>query len=175
MGGGLDLADKWSKERSSLNHDILSNNYFRWALTPGRSEYADAAIKGVDLLYDDADEQAEFKITKERIDAWPEIKSKIMNLLSRTITEFDPYSSGFDVLNSYMSNENIEWLREVISNRVIFKYRLRDWTTDVENAVNKIDLEMKNIRANKSTIENLRSSVDILISIFSMKGYYHAG
>ncbi len=50
-GGLFDLMGKWFQERSSLNHDILSNNYFRWALTPGRSDYAETAIKGMNKKF----------------------------------------------------------------------------------------------------------------------------
>ena len=165
-GGVFDLMDKWSQERSSLSHDILSSNYFRWSLTPGRSGYAEAAIKGMTKEAFPSDEQTDFEKTKERLDAWPEIKSKVLNLSNRAMTEFNPFSSGFDILSSFMSADDMKWLKEVSRHEMIDRSRLKQWETDVENAVKKIDSEFNNIRINKATIEELRAAVDDLIDIF---------
>jgi len=174
-GGVFDpLLDAWSQERSSLNHDVLSNNYFRWALTPGRSGYAEAAIKGMAKDVFPSDEQTDFEKTKARLDAWPEIKSNILRLSNRATTEFDPDSTGFDTLSSLMSEEDVQWLREVNRREIIDRYRLDQWKLDVECAVEMIDSVFNNIRTNKSTIEALRSAVDRLIDIFSGKGYFYA-
>jgi hypothetical protein len=171
-GGGFDLMDKWSQERSSLSHDILSSNYFKWSLTPGRSGYAEAAIKGIAKDAFPLDERTDFQKTKERLDAWPEIKSKVLNLSNRVMTEFNPYLSGFDALSTFMSKDELQWFGEVIRYEVTDRCRLEQWKTDIESAVKKIDSEFNNIRTNKATIEELRSAVDNLIDIFSGKGYF---
>ena len=173
-GGGFDLLDAWSQERSSLNHAVLSNNYFRWALTPGRGGYAEAAIKGMTKDTFPSDEQTDFEKTKKRLDAWPEIKSKVLRLSNRATTGFDPDSTGFDILSSRMPEEDVQWLREVNRREIIDRYRLDQWKSDVECAVETIDSVFNNIRTNESTIAELQSAVDRLIDIFSGKGYFYA-
>jgi hypothetical protein len=174
IGGYFDLVDdEWSQQRSYLNHTILSNK-FRWALTPDRSKYAEAAIRGVDEnQFSDPDEQTDFIETKKRINSWNEIKQKLITHAKKITTEFNPHSSGFSLLSSSLPPSDISWIQEIVRNETFSKFGLEQWITNVEEAVERIDSEMDNIRKNKSTVRELRDATDELISVYSGKGYFN--
>lgn len=166
--------DEWSQHRSYLNHTELSNG-FRWALTPDREGYADAAIKGVRNKYTDSDEQADFEETKERIDKWPVLKKQILDHTQKITSDFNPYKSGFDVLHSYLSNDDISWLQDIVKTDMVIRFKLDQWKKDVAQSVNKIDNELVNVKEGKTTIKELRTSTDNLKNIFSGRGYFNYG
>jgi|GEM_PF-2835448 len=171
LGGFFNIAnDLWSQQRSYLNHTVLSN-YFRWALTPDRAEYAKAAIGG-NKAYTEPDERDDFEEVKKRIDAWSDVRMQILDHMKKVSIEFNPYTSGLAFISSFLSQSDIIFLNEVVQNETVIKYKLEEWKSDIDKAMKKIDLELNNIRNNKSTIKDLRVAVDELICSFSERGYF---
>lgn len=166
--------DSWSQHRSYLNHTELSNG-FRWALTPDREDYADAAIKVKSKEYPDVDEQADFEETKKRIDGWPALRMRILEHAQKITSDFMPYASGFDMLRTHLTNDAISWLQETVKADMVSRFKLDQWKKDVAQSVSKIDSELINVREGKSTIKELRSAADNLKDIFSGRGYFNYG
>lgn len=166
--------DEWSQHRSYLNHTELSNG-FRWALTPDREDYADAAIKSMRKQYPDPDEQADFEETKKRIDGWPELKRQILDHAQKITSDFNPYAAGFKVLHSYLASDDITWLRDIVKADMVIRFKIDQWKRDMAQSANKIDDELINVRKGKTTIKDLRTVTDNLKDIFSGRGYFNYG
>lgn len=167
-------SDEWSQHRSYLNHTELSNG-FRWALTPDREDYADAAIKGMNMQYSDPDEQGDFDETRKRIDGWPALREKILVHAKQITSYFNPFESAFNVLNLYLAAEDILWLRDIVKEDILTRFKIDQWKNDVIQTIKKIDIELKNVREGKSAVKDLRVATDNLKEVFSGRGYFNYG
>ena len=151
----------------------MSSNMFLAAFTPGRAVYAEAAIKGMDQsAFQDPIKQKEYIWTKTRIEAWPLIKEKALDLASRVLVEFDPLSSALDHVSSELREEDMLRLRSIIRTETIARYRLDQWQTDVQHSIEQIEAHFAKIKVNTSTIDDLRTAVRTLVAICSGKGYF---
>lgn len=166
--------DEWSQHRSYLNHTEFCNG-FRWALTPDREDYAEAAVKGVAKEYADPDEQADFEETKKRIDGWPALRTQMLEHAQKITSEFNPYVAGFEMLRFHLSSDDISWLQEIVKADMVSRFKLNQWQEDVAQSVRKIDSELIKVREGKSTVKELRSAADTLKDIFSGRGYFNYG
>jgi hypothetical protein len=151
-------------------------NRFRGALTPDREEYAMAVIlNSAQYNVSDSEEQDYYNDTKDRINAWPDIKRELREHAQQINTDFMPYSSLLRGLSDSLNEEDILWLDDILKKELRKLFRLDDWVEQVQKAMESIDKEIEMIRNMRiSSIIALRTATDVLNrEIYAGKGYFN--
>lgn len=171
------LKGAWWEEKRRLHHNDL-DNAFKSIVDPGMEKLTEEILHG---HYDNPDslrsldikEVRQIASLKERIVKWDALKTELIDHARKAMTEFDPYLSGFSLLAT-MPQGDKAWLHAALKDEASKKYRINEWISAVELAVDKVDAELTKVRDRKEPIKDLGSAIKKLSELFAGKGYFYA-
>jgi hypothetical protein len=135
--------------------------------------YIEYVLQGRDGLAFDLNKRNYFERIKHSLSKWANVKSMLISHAIKITTEFNPNSSGFDLLSNYLHQNELEWLRETAQNEYSAYSNFANWVKHVEGALKKVDDEMTDIKKGVSDVVKLRMAVDDLMEIYSGRGYFN--
>lgn len=104
---------------------------------------------------------------------WPGIRDRVRKNIEDIVTDFDPLSSGRETIKDTLPSTTFEWLTPLSLEFTRSWLGLREWKSEVEDALDSFDRGFNQVGAGDISVTELGKRHQALWEAYSARRYFN--